>query len=207
MLRVAGTPYRVLADKFGLGKDAIVRHFHGHVSEQRKAELMVGPAQVEQLAVAAADESRTVMDYLAIARSVLFRQFINAAEAGDRNGVVSVADSLLVALRDCARITGELRQLSGVTINQNTVNFIGTPQFDALSNGLLQIARALPAAKPAIIALLRRLDASESHASGLPAPVHADVAAGDGTAVHGLRMPHGGPVIEAEAIDVSVGDR
>lgn len=139
----------------------------------------------------------------------MFRQFLAAAESGDRNGVVATADSLLAALRDVAKLTGELRTLSGITVNQNTLinNFVGSRQFAELSRGLIEISREFPAAKTAIIALLRRLDASESHASGLFAPVHADVAAGDGTAVHGLRMPHGGPVIEAEAIDVSVGDR
>lgn len=203
MLRVAGTPYRVLADKFGLGKDAIVRHFHSHVTEQRKAELMVGPAQVEELAVAAADESRTVMDYLSIARSVLFRQFINAAEAGDRNRVVSVADSLLVALRDSAKITGELRQLSGVTINQNTVNFVGTPAFDVLSSGLLQIAREFPAAKPSIVALLRRLDEPQSHAGGLPAIADMDARLGNAAALSGSLMRPGSPVIEGTAVEAS----
>jgi hypothetical protein len=201
MLRVAGTPYRVLADKFGIGKDAIVRHFHGHVTEARKAELMVGPAQVEDLAVAAADESRTVMDYLSIARSVLFRQFINAAEAGDRNGVVSVADSLLVALRDSAKITGELRQLSGVTINQNTVNFVGTPAFDALSSGLLQIARDYPAAKADIIGLLRRLDEPQSPAGGLPAIAVIDAPRGNGSALGGPLRLSGAPVIECAAVE------
>jgi hypothetical protein len=200
MLRVAGTPYRVLADKFGIGKDAIVRHFHGHVTDARKAELMVGPAQVKELAVAAADESRTVMDYLAIARSVLFRQFLNAAEAGDRNGVVSVADSLLVALRDCAKITGELRQLSGVTINQNTVNFVGTPAF-VLSSGLLQIARNHRAAKADIIGLLRRLDEPQSPVGGLSAIEGMDAHLSNGTALSGLPMRPDAPIIECAAVE------
>jgi hypothetical protein len=202
MLRCAGTPYRVLAEKFDLGKDAIVRHFHNHVTDARKAELMVGPAQVEDLAVAAADESRTVLDFLAITRSVLFRQFLNAAEAGDRNGVVSIADSLLVALRDHARITGELRQLSGITIDQRTINFVGTPQFEALSTGLLQIAREFPAAKPSIIGLLRRLD---EPAGGVPAVATTDVGPGNGTALHGPLVRPGAPIIECEAADVVEG--
>jgi hypothetical protein len=202
LLRVAGLPYRTLAAKFGVSKDAIVRHFHGHVTEARKAELMVGPAQVEELAVAAADESRTVMDYLGIARSVLFRQFLNAAEAGDRNGVVNVADSLLVALRDTAKLTGELRQLSGITVNQQ-FNFAGSPEFAALSSGLLQIARAHPAAKADIIGLLRRLDEPHSAAGALSAPMAMDAPRSNGTDVHEPLMRPGAPIIECVAVEVS----
>jgi hypothetical protein len=170
MLRAAKTPCRILAAKFDLGKDAIVRHFKNHVTEERKSELMAGPAAVEKLAVAAAEESKSVMEYTAIARSVLFNQFLAAAEANDRRGVVNIADSLLQALRDYARLTGELRQMAGITINQNTLNLTASPEFIALSQGLLQIARAHPEAKADIVALLRHLD-EPAAAPGLPGPV------------------------------------
>jgi hypothetical protein len=158
MFRVSGIPLRVLADQFDVSKDSVHRHFLRHVSQQRRAELMVGPAKVEQLANAAADESKSLLDYLGIARSVLFNQFLNAAEAGDRNGVVSVAGRLLESLREIGRLTGELRQLSGVTINNNTLNIVSNPQFLTLQEGLLTIARRHPEAKSDIVGLLRNLD-------------------------------------------------
>jgi len=83
------------------------------VSDRRRAELTAGPARVEQLANAAADESRGLLDYLGITRTVLFNCFLNAAEAGDRNGVANVAGRLLESLRELARLTGELREVSG----------------------------------------------------------------------------------------------
>ena len=55
-LRVAGVSLRVLSAQFDLSKDIIHRHCTEHVSPQRKAELTCGPAKVEQLANAAADE-------------------------------------------------------------------------------------------------------------------------------------------------------
>jgi hypothetical protein len=123
MMRAAKVPVRVIGARFGLSKDAVNRHFHMHVSEKRRNELMVGPARVEALAAAAAEESKTVMEFKAVvARSVLFNQFLLAAEANDRRGLVSIADSLLQALRDYAKLTGELRQMAGITINQNTLN-------------------------------------------------------------------------------------
>jgi len=55
-------------------------------------------------------------------------------------------------------LTGELRQLSGISITNNTLNLVATPEFGALTEGLLSIARAHPEAKADIIALLRQLD-------------------------------------------------
>jgi hypothetical protein len=177
MLRVGGTPLRVLEQQFDLSKDSIYRHFKAHVSHERRAELMVGPAKVEQLANAAADESKSLLDYLGIARSVLFHQFLNAAEAGDRLGVVNVSGRLLESLREIGRLTGELRQLSGVTINNNTLNIVSSAEFLALQEGLLTISRRHPEAKADIVSLLRGLEA------GPEAP-----------------KPNGAPLIEAEAV-------
>ena len=50
--------------------------------------------------------------------------------------------------------------ISGISITNNTVNFIGTPEFGALSAGLLSIARQFPEAKAHIVALLRQLDSN-----------------------------------------------
>jgi hypothetical protein len=157
MLRVGGVTLRAIAEQFLVSKDSVHRHFGNHVSQKRRAELVAGPAAVEQLANAAAAESKSLLDYLAIARSVLFNQFLSAAEAGDRAGVVNVAGRLLESLREIGRLTGELRQISGLTIN-NTVNLIGSPEFAALSEGLLAIARAHPEARADIVALLRGID-------------------------------------------------
>ena len=158
-LRVGGVSLRVLSAQFGISKDIIHRHFQSHVSDRRRAELTAGPARVEQLANAAADESRGLLDYLGITRTVLFNQFLNAAEAGDRNGVSAVAGRLLESLRELARLTGELREVSGIVVHNNTINFVSSPQFSALSQGLLNIGRAHPDAKSDIVALLRSLDA------------------------------------------------
>ena len=141
MLRVGGVPLRVLSKQFSVSKNSVWRHFEKHVSPQRRAELTAGPAKVEQLANAAADESKSLLDYLGIARAVLFNQFLNAAEAGDRAGVANVAGRLLESLREIGRLTGEMREISGISITNNTLNIVGSPEFQALSEGLLAIAR------------------------------------------------------------------
>jgi hypothetical protein len=202
MLRVAGTPFRALAKEFGVTKDAVCRHFSHHVSEKRKAELMAGPAAVEGLVNAAAKESRSALEYLRVTHSILFNQFINAAEGGDRKGVIDTAGPMLDALREVAKMTGELRVLAGLTVNNSTINFVASPQFLALTQGLLQISREFPAAKPAIVGLLRRLD---EPAGGLPAVATTDVGRGNGTALHGPLVRPGAPIIECEAVDVVEG--
>ena len=184
MLRVGGVPLRVLSKQFSVSKDSVWRHFEKHVSPQRRAELTAGPAKVEQLANAAADESKSLLDYLGIARAVLFNQFLNAAEAGDRAGVANVAGRLLESLREIGRLTGEMREISGISITNNTLNIVGSPEFQALSEGLLAIARTHPSARADIVALLRGLDARPA----LPKPNGA------------MRA---GALLEAEALHVS----
>lgn len=164
VLRAGGASIDALAGQFDVSRDSISRHFLNHVSDRRRAELIAGPAQVEGLAAQAADESRSLLDYLRITRSVLFNQFLNAAEAGDRNGVVMTAKQLLDSLREVGKLTGELRDLSGLTINNNTVNFIGSPEFSRLSNGLLGIARAHSEVKDDILRLLRGLETAPAGA-------------------------------------------
>ena len=118
---------KALARQFDISKDSVWRHFRTHVSDRRKAELLAGPARVEQLANAAADESRSLLEQLQIVRSVLLNQFLNAAEAGDRGGVANVAGRLLESLRELGRLTGELRELSGITVNHNAINLFASP--------------------------------------------------------------------------------
>jgi hypothetical protein len=157
-LRVGGISLRALELQFSVGKDAVHRHMRDHVSDARRSELLVGPAKIEHLINAAVDESRGYLEYLSIARSVLFNQFLAAAESGDRNGVVGIAGRLLEALRELGKLTGELRESAGTIINNNSLTLVTSPQFMALQEGLLKIARCHPETKGDIIALLRGLD-------------------------------------------------
>ena len=170
-LRAGGVSYRVLAEKFGLSKDTLHRHWIGHVAAERRAALIVGPIKIEELANKAAEEGRSLLDYLSIARSVLFQTFLTAAEAGDRNGVATVAGRLLECLREVGRLTGDLREASSTTINNAvSVNIIASPEFVALQSGLLMIARAHPIVRGEVVALLRGLDSRPSMQQKSAAP-------------------------------------
>ena len=175
LARTAGASLSSVAAKFGVSRDSIHRHFHRHVTESRRSELLAGPARVEELANQAADESRSLLEQLSIVRSVLFRQFLNAAEAGDRPGVANVAGRLLESLRELGRLTGELRQLSGVSIINNNLTLVTSPAFLALQQGLLAIARSHPAAKADIVGLLRSLDdAPAARPNGAHPPIYLE---------------------------------
>ena len=176
-MRAGGVSYRVLSDKFALSKDALHRHWLRHVAPERRAALIVGPVRLEELANKAAEEGKSLFDYLAIARSVLFNQFLLAAEIGDRSGVATIAGRLLECLREVGRLTGDLRDASATTTNNTlNVNIIASPEFVALQSGLLGIARAHPGARADIVTLLRSLDTPPS-----------------------LVKPNGPPTIEHEA--------
>lgn len=189
LLRVGGVSLKALARQFDISKDSVWRHFRTHVSDRRKAELLAGPARVEQLANAAADESRSLLEQLQIVRSVLLNQFLNAAEAGDRAGIANVAGRLLESLRELGRLTGALREVSGITVNHNVLNLFASPEFTALQEGLLRLARTHPGARADIVALLRSLDA-EPHAP----------------AVEPKSAEHGLPMIEGAANECGAAD-
>jgi AcrR family transcriptional regulator len=208
LLRVGGVSLKALARQFDVSKDSVWRHFRTHVSDKRKAKLLAGPARVEQLANAAADESRSLLEQMQIVRSVLLNQFLNAAEACDRAGVANVAGRLLEALRELGRATGELRELSGITINQNTINLFSSPEFTRLQEGLLTVARAHPAARSDIVALLRSLDVAPAAglASGPSAPVDRDPAAASDMCACGVSVRPGAPVSSPPLIECRPAD-
>jgi hypothetical protein len=163
MLSVGGASASSLAKQFGLSHDGVSRHLrNGHLSDRRRAELVAGPARLNDLVNAAAKESKSLLEYLSIVRSVTFNQFLACAEAGDAAGVANVGSRLIDSLKELGKLTGELRQLSGITINQNTLNVIADPAYPDLEAGLLEIVRKFPAARDDVLALLARLEAQTS---------------------------------------------
>jgi hypothetical protein len=154
---------RIVAKRFGLtGKDAVHYHFKRHVTPERRASLMLGAAKLEELANQAADESRTLLERMNVATSILFSRFIACAEAGDDNALANIAGRLNSLFRDYAHLTGELRGAS-VTINQ-TVNILATSEFVALQSGLLALVRKYPVARVDVVNLLRDLAKGEAPA-------------------------------------------
>jgi hypothetical protein len=158
LLYCGGASKESLSKEFGVSRFAVMRHVKNHLSQRRRAELLAGPTRVHDLANAAAKESKTLLEYFGIARSVLFNQFLAAAEANDRNGVAAIAPRLLDSLRELGKIMGELRALSGITINNNVLNIGSYPAYPELEAGLLEVIRMHPQTRQDILALLAKLE-------------------------------------------------
>jgi hypothetical protein len=169
-LRSGGASLRAVAQRFGLtGKDAVHYHFKHHVTPERRASLMIGAAQWETLSNQATQESRTLLERMNVATSILFKRFVACAEAGADYALVGIAGKLNALFRDYAELTGQLREIStSVTINQNTINLISSPEFVALQSGLLTIARKHPEARAEIVGLLRGLNAKPEAPTAAP---------------------------------------
>jgi hypothetical protein len=172
LMRASGVSLDVIAQKFGVGRDAVNRHWHSHVSDQMKASFLAGPLQLEELAQKAADTGMSVLDHLHAIRVVLFSHLTTATEAGDGQLASNIAGRLTHTLETIARISGELGALAtNTTYNITNNNLVLTqhPQFMRLQASLLQLA-PFPEARRAVVAALNELDQGTPPAKALPAP-------------------------------------
>jgi hypothetical protein len=174
-----GASKESLAREFSVSRFAVMRHVRNHLTQKRKAELMAGPIRVHDLANAAAKESKSLLEFLAITRSVLFSQFLSAAESNDRNGVAAIAPRLLDSLRELGRLTGELRSLAGISITNNVLNVHADPSYPELESGLLRLIERHPQTRQDVLELLATLEANAAPppngAAVFPALIEGDV--------------------------------
>jgi hypothetical protein len=169
LLLAGGASQRSIARKYRLSHYAISRHWSGHVSAERKANLVLGPVQRHALAARVAEESTSTIDQLRLVRVGLFRTYDTALTAGDSLSIASIAGRLHENLRITGGITGELA--SSPLIQQTTINnnLYTSPEYIRLRAGLLQLTREHPEIGPSIVALLKRLDAEPEDAAEPPA--------------------------------------
>jgi hypothetical protein len=174
-LHVVGTGIDALAEQFGISRDAIWRHMTRHVTDETKASYLLGKAKIADLANAAARESRAIIDYLAIARSIVFNQLDRAAQANRGYEVDRLAGRLVEILQAMGGITGEVSRIAGVTMNvTNNVQILNSAPFLELQTGLLQVCAAHPEVRADIVALFHQLDAK--HANDTPKLIEHEAA-------------------------------
>jgi hypothetical protein len=106
-----------------------------HISQERRANLLLGPVERAALAALVSEESRSVIDHHRIVRAGLLRLFSAALEAGDGNGGAFLAGRLTDVNNAIARITGELASSPLVQINNTQANItaalVENPEFTA----------------------------------------------------------------------------
>jgi hypothetical protein len=162
----SGQSDRKIAAEFGVSRDSVRRHWAGHVSASRKAELVAGPVELAKLAKMAAEQDASLLDYLAILRTNLFWLFEDARKRGLVLDCASIADKLLKVLKVIGELSGQLRQ-AGITINN--VNAVGSvnavpalvlndPQIIRMQAAIISALSPFPEARGAVIAALRDLE-------------------------------------------------
>jgi hypothetical protein len=162
----SGRSDRLIGLEFGLSRDSVRRHWIGHVSAARKAELIGGPVAIAKLAQRAAEEDRSLIDYLSILRSELFHLFLSAKERGLTFDAASIAQRLLSTLEAIGKVNGQLRQ-AGITINNvNSTSgptiVLNDPQVVKLQSTIIRALAPFPEARAAVVAALRDFDAKSS---------------------------------------------
>jgi hypothetical protein len=170
LLRAGGASLDSLADKFGVDRDAIWRHWTKHVSDESKATYLCGPAQLAELAERAASEGDSVLDHLRMVRTVLTGQLAAMNEAGDGRGAAHVAGRLTQVLETIARVTGELGSMAqSINLTANFAVFAESPAFMRLQAILLRALTEFPDARTAVVAALRAME-DENAPAVLPSP-------------------------------------
>jgi hypothetical protein len=164
LLKAGGASLNSLAQKFGVGRDSIDRHWHRHVSPENKATYLCGPAELANLAGKAAQEGDSVLDYLRMCRVVLTSQLSAASEANDTRSAAYVTGQLVKVLETIARITGEIGELArSTTYNFSTTNNVAllqdNPVFATLQATILRALGPYPEARNAVVLALRSLQA------------------------------------------------
>ena len=155
---LGGAGQRALSRKYGLSYFALGRHMKNHVTDERRANLILGPVQREALAAQVAEESSSVLSHHKVVRAGLLKTFSAVLDAGDANGVGLIAGRLTQVNSAIGHLTGELANSPLVQNNVVNNNFGATVNYDRLRDGLLQLSREHPEVRAALFAMLKRLD-------------------------------------------------
>ena len=166
LLRAGGAGLDALAEKFGVSRDSIHRHWRDHVGVEAKAGYLCGPAELATLGERAAIEGDSVLDYLKLCRTVLTGQLAAMTEAADARGAAYVAGQLTRTLEAIARVTGEIGELarSTININGNVSILTDSPAFARVQATMLRALAPFPDARGAVVLALRSLDAENAQA-------------------------------------------
>lgn len=157
-LAAGGASLNAIARKYGVSRHALSRHWEHHVSQERRAALVLGPVKQFSLAAQVSEEAESVIDHFRAVRAGLYRLYDAALEAGDRNGGALVAGRLLTCLDSMARLTGELAT-SPLIQNNTQLNFYLSPEFASFQADLIRALSRFPEARAAVLQEFERLEA------------------------------------------------
>jgi hypothetical protein len=160
LLAAGGASQRSVARKYKLSHHAIGRHWAGHVTDERKASLVLGPVQRLALASRVAEESESVLDHFKAVRAGLYQLYQSALEAGDGSTGALLAGRIHENLNSLGRLTGQLATSPLVQINNQTNIFMHDPAFATFQARLIAALRPFADARNAVIAEFKRIEAA-----------------------------------------------
>jgi hypothetical protein len=85
-----------------------------HIDEAERAAL-IADLPMKELALQAAQEGVSLIDYFKVIREVLMRQLLTAVDSGDRIGTASLSGRAIECLKELGRVTGEISNLTSFT--------------------------------------------------------------------------------------------
>jgi hypothetical protein len=125
-LLATGAEFRATGRRFGLSKDAIGRHWAGHVSDAFKASVKMGPygsrVDLEKLCL---EEGKSVVEALRALYSGLVAMLVATRETGSTTAYLATHREARATLNDLARLSGELLpHVTNLSVTQN-INVVG----------------------------------------------------------------------------------
>ena len=160
LLLASGAGQRATGRRFNLSRDSVFRHWSGHVSPERKAALIAGPAALQSLGAKIGEEAESVLDLHKAVRAPLWSAYAAAAEVGDAVTLDRISGRLTDSINATGRLTGELA--SSPLVQNVQINLIANPQFARFQSDLLRVLSKFPEAARAVMAEFQRLDGPPS---------------------------------------------
>jgi hypothetical protein len=145
----------VLADRFGLSKDAIHRHAANHLTPAQRAAILAAQRPTEiDLDALRTSESEGLLAGLVAQRARLLVKADAAMEWGDVKGSVAAENAIASNYTLVAKLLGQLIQVHDV----RHTNLLVSPDYLRLRGALVDALRPFPEAARAVGAALHRLE-------------------------------------------------
>jgi hypothetical protein len=152
---VHGIAARVLADRFKLGKDAILRHSANHLSQVQRAALLAhAKPQPIDLDALRTTESEGLLSQIVTQRARLQQTAEVALECGDVRGNVAAENAITANLALAGKLLGVLIQVHDV----RHTSLLVSPDYLKLRDALRTALAPHPVAARAVAAALFRLE-------------------------------------------------
>jgi hypothetical protein len=152
-----GSGRRALAEKFGLGREALQRHSRRHITAEYRAAVLAGPfrstADLQELV---AEENTSVLQNSRALFNGHRQRWLLAFEAGNDMSMIMHGKLMMEMLWKIGRLTQEIAPPQTLVQN-NTVQVFEHPEYITAITALTAALRPYPEARQAAAAVLRSL--------------------------------------------------